>query len=94
MHKTLIIPKGAGLQNQPFSRLANPTPAFPLFALASDPSGGVEITREAKLLFVRNEAWIAGTHVFRRRVTLLFVEGSAKVGTVGVVFVVGVGFWW
>lgn len=55
MHKTLIIPKRTRLQNQPFSRFANPAPALTFFAMTTDPPRCVEIGVETELLFVRDE---------------------------------------
>jgi len=71
--ETFVIPEGAVLQNQPSSRLANPTPSFALISVTTDPARRIEISIEAELLLVWYEVRVWWIYIFRRGRNLFLV---------------------
>ncbi len=79
MCETLVVPKGGILQDQPASRFADPTPAFPLVSVAANILGRIQITLEPKLLSTR-EVRLVDIHVLGRRRELIFLERPEEIG--------------
>src|SRR5690349_4272766 len=63
----LVVPVGRVFQDQPSSGLADSTPALSLVAMSADPSGGIQVSFESKVLFSRCHVRIGGVHVFLGR---------------------------
>jgi hypothetical protein len=82
MCETLIVPESAVLQDEPSARFADSTPAFTLVAVTPDPTRRVQITVEAKFLFVRQKIWVVRVHVFRWWRHLFLVKGGIEIGRI------------
>lgn len=88
--EAFVVPEGRVLEHQPAPGLADTTPPFTLVAMATDPSGCVEVTFEPELLLVRNQVRVLGVHILRGRRDLLLVERGVQIRWVREVSVVAV----
>jgi hypothetical protein len=71
--ETFIIPKCTILQHKPSAGFTDPTPAFALVAVATDPARRVKIAIKTEFLLMGYEIRITGVHIFGRRWDLLFM---------------------
>jgi hypothetical protein len=79
MSKRLVVPESTVFQHKPSSRLADTTPSFTLVAMSSYPAWSVQVSWEAKFLFVWNHVRIFWVHVLWWWLKLILAQGAIEI---------------